>query len=203
MRIETQAFFNAYSRRFGPLRQRLVDSLSLLITTIESDERFGPQPPERSRLAYCLATFKWETAHRFEPIDEYGTDDYFNKRYGPHTRVGKSLGNIHAGDGAKYHGRGYVQLTGRDNYSRAGTALEADLVAEPGRAKTHAIAYEIAVRGMHEGWFTRGQTLSKYFRNGTAPDYEGARRIVNGNDKAQTIASYARLFDEVLAVSLA
>ncbi len=38
--------------------------------------------------------------------------------YGPGTRVAKELGNFQTGDGAKFCGRGYVQLTGRNNYSR-------------------------------------------------------------------------------------
>ena len=202
MKIDNQKFFDGYAGRFGPLRNRLVSALEGLIISIENDERFGPQPPKRHRLAYCLATFKWETAHRFEPIDEYGSAEYFNRRYGPQTRVGRGLGNTEFGDGARFHGRGYVQLTGRDNYMRVGNILGIDLVADPDKAKDHAIAYEIAVRGMHEGWFTRGQTLAKYFKEGQAPDYENARRIVNGRDKAQTIAEISRQFDEVLAISL-
>ena len=200
--FDKQEFLQGYAKRFGPLRSRLVDALERLIDTIEMDDCFGASLPERHRLAYCLATFKWETAHRFEPIDEYGTTEYFNGRYGPQTRVGKTLGNTQPGDGARFHGRGYVQLTGRYNYQRAGTALGENLIAQPDRAKEHSIAYEIAVRGMHDGWFSRGQKLEKYFKAGKAPDFEGARGIVNGSDKAQTIADMARRLDEILAVSM-
>jgi putative chitinase len=193
-------FFNHFRTRFGPLSQELVDALEFLLGQIEGDERFAGTDTDRRQLAYCLATFKWETAHTMLPIDEFGSDAYFNTRYGPQTTVGKRLGNTQAGDGARFHGRGFVQLTGRSNYARAGAFTGADLIDNPQLAKDRNLAYHIAVQGMKEGWFT-GRRLGRYIHEGAPPDYEGARAIINRQDKAQTIADIARRFDEVLAFS--
>ena len=106
------------------------------------------------------------------------------------------------GDGARFHGRGFVQLTGRYNYDRAGKFFKVDLIGNPERAKDPELAYEIAMEGMTKGWFT-GAKLAKFFKPGAPPNYEDARTIINGHDKAQTIADLARRFDELLAAALA
>ncbi|MNV98761.1 hypothetical protein D3C71_1940470 [compost metagenome] len=94
-----------------------------------------------------------------------------------------------------------MQLTGRANYERAGKFLGIDLVGKPEDAKQPEIAYAIAMQGMKQGWFT-GKKLDHYFKPGQLPNYEEARRIINGQDKAQTIADIARRFDELLANAL-
>ncbi len=189
-------FFDAYRLRFGSLTQNLVDALEFLLGQFEADTRFGTTDVDRRQIAYCLATFKWETAHTMKPIDEFGGDNYFNNRYGPHTKVGKRLGNTKEGDGALFHGRGYVQLTGRSNYTRLGALIGQPLATNPALVKDPAVAYEIAIRGMIDGLFT-SRKLSQFI-NSSKTDFENARRIINGTDKALDIANIARRFSEVL-----
>jgi hypothetical protein len=196
-KFKRKKFFDHYRTVFGPLTQELVDALEDLLAAIEADNSWGSSDSELRQIAYFLATAKWETAHTFRPINERGGDDYFNTKYGPTTKIGKKLGNIKAGDGARFHGRGYVQLTGRDNYKRAGDILKADLIGQPDLALVPNLAYKIAIRGMKEGWFT-GKKLSSYFKEGTPPDYTNARRIINELDKADTIADIARKMMETL-----
>ncbi|HEV2913124.1 MAG TPA: hypothetical protein VGX92_07400 [Pyrinomonadaceae bacterium] len=198
--FDRKKFFENYRLRFGPLTQSIVDAMEVLLSLIEQDGRFSGTETDRRQLAYCLATFKWETAHTMRPIDEHGSSAYFNTRYGPQTRVGKVLGNTQPGDGALFHGRGYVQLTGRRNYAKAKALTGIDLLAEPDRAKNPEVAYHIAIQGMKDGWFT-GKKLSQFISDGKA-DFENARTIINGHDKAQNIADIARRFNEVLLAAL-
>lgn len=195
--FDRKKFFDGYRDRFGPLTTDLVAAIEYLLGQIEGDNRFPGTENDRRQLAYCLATFKWETAHTMSPIDERGGTAYFNSRYGPSTKAGKTVGNTKAGDGALFHGRGYVQLTGRTNYGKAKALTQVDLLTEPDRAKDPALAYQIAIQGMKDGWFTT-RKLGQFIKDGQSPDYENARTIINGHDKASNIADIARRFNEVL-----
>jgi predicted chitinase len=63
--------------------------------------------------------------------------------YGHQTTIGRSMGNTEPGDGWKYRGRGYIQITGKSNYKRFGDLLKADLVGNPDLAKDPEIALRI------------------------------------------------------------
>lgn len=96
-----------------------------------------------------LAAFMSQASHEtmgFFSLVEIGSPQYF-RRYDPvHApRQARSLGNTHAGDGERYRGRGYIQLTGRYNYRRAGEAMGLPLEAHPELAEQPHIAAAIAI----------------------------------------------------------
>ena len=150
-------------------------------------EEYKVQDPDH--IAYIMGTVSHESA--FAPVIEIGSREYFQRYEG---RV--DLGNTEAGDGYRFRGRGYVQITGRKNYALFSRVLGIDLVKEPDLALEPSIAAEICVRGMKDGLFT-GRKLSDYNRP-TGYDFVGARAIVNGSDRAELIASYARHYRQAL-----
>lgn len=177
----------------GTLKARQITGLTAILDMFEpahaaNDDRW---------LAYMLATAHHETDRTMRPIDEYGSDAYFERRYGPppagqNPTLARRLGNTEQGDGARYHGRGFVQLTGRENYRTMGGRLTIDLEANPDRAKEPAVAASIMWIGMTEGLFT-GRKLADYFAT-SREDWRGARRIINGVDKADLIANVAQRY---------
>jgi putative chitinase len=80
-------------------------------------------------------------------MKEIGGKTYFHKRYDPKVspKTAKILGNKQVGDGVKYHGRGFIQITGRDNYRMAGQALGLPLEQKPEMAADPKVAAKIAV----------------------------------------------------------
>ena len=106
------------------------------------------------------------------------------------------MGNTKAGDGYRYRGRGFVQITGRRNYEFVGGKIGFPLGNEPDLALDWAVARKIAREGFMNGWFT-GKKITDYV-NTTKTDYKNARRCINGTDKAETIAKYAVQFENAL-----
>lgn len=146
-------------------------------------------------LAYVLATSYHETAFTMQPIHELGGPKYFFSRYdkdGDRPKVAAALGNTEKGDGVRFHGRGYVQLTGRTNYRKAGTLVGSNLVDNPDLALDPSVASKILFVGMETGLFT-SKRFGDYF-NTKIEDWINARRIINGVDKAPQIAAYGTKF---------
>lgn len=104
-----------------------------------------------------LAAFLAQTATEtlgFRAMEELGTDEYIKGLYdkeGNNPAKAVELGNVNAGDGVRYKGRGLIQLTGRDNYRRVGDALKLPLEAHPEMAARPDIAMRVAL------WFWKNR----------------------------------------------
>lgn len=132
---------------------------------------------DQRQIAYVLATAEHESLNFTKPEEDYGRQQA--------ARLGYQ-------GGEEYFGRGYAHLTHRDNYQRLGEALGrgSELADNPALAGDPETASRILVRGMRDGLFTN-QRLDQFI-GGNNADYDGARAIVNGSDRAAHIAGLAR-----------
>jgi hypothetical protein len=166
----------------GSLSQEQVEGTEALL-----DACAALQVADQRMVAYILATAFHETARTMQPIAEYGKGK--GRKYGVPGRNGGQIP----------YGRGFVQTTWDANYERTDKELDLGgrLIANYNLLLTDtAMAAKAAVLGMVEGWYT-GKKLRNYFTS-TSSDWVNARRIINGTDKAQTIAGYAKLFNTAL-----
>lgn len=103
----------------------------------------------------------------------------------------KDLGNVHAGDGVRFRGRGLLQITGRTNYAACGKALGLDLLAQPALLEQTVNACRSA------GWFWQSRGLNAL---ADAGDQVAVTRRINGgtNGLAERLA-YFKVAQRVLA----
>lgn len=111
----------------------------------------------------------------FKDMQELGGRNYFKKYDGR-----KDLGNTQPGDGEKFKGRGFLQLTGRSNYRDMGKKLGIDLENNPERATDPEIAAKIATQ------FWNDRSRAKKFGGGKiselarAGNIDGVTQGING-----------------------
>jgi putative chitinase len=183
------AFFAGVRGVTGSLDQVQVDTINRLLETAA----YWPT----GWMAYGLAT-AWHEC-RLRPIDEIGKGR--GREYGKAGARKEPIPNRPLYGGQIPYGRGLVQLTWCDNYEWADKALGlgGDLLKNFDLALEPKIAADILVKGMEEGAFT-GKALKDYLpeRLGRWGQFVLARKIVNGNDKAQHIANLATSFQDAL-----
>ena len=120
----------------------------------------------------------------FRYMKELGSPEYFTRYDGR-----KDLGNVNQGDGYRFRGRGYIQLTGRKNYTYFAPLIGADLINYPDIASQEDVAARIAVMFWNKAKTKDGRTISEAAQDG---DIDAVVRGVNGgiNGMQETIELY-------------
>ena len=179
----------------GSLKRSQATGLTAIL-----DKWEGEMPDEDDRwLAYMLGTAHHETGRTLQAVRETfaSTDDkaiaildkafkagklpWVSKPYWQKDNAGKS-----------WLGRGLVQLTHKANYEKMSMETGVDLVANPTLAMDLQTAVAIMFKGMTKGSFTN-KKLGDYFSS-TKEDWRQARRIINGLESADLVASYAKSY---------
>ena len=187
----------AYLRRKlkNSFSQSQVDGFNRIMTACNR-ANLSPQ-----HAAYILATVWHESAATMEPIAEFGKG--VKKRYGQWFKNSKGVVyGIRNGDISRpaylksdypylYYGRGDCQLTWLDNYIKLGLILGVDLANNPDLANDPDISADILVVGSMQGLFT-GKSIPHYITFGTFDEFVQARYVINGRDKRDLIAGYAK-----------
>lgn len=197
--VDRRKFFDGARPIFGALNDNQVVGMTAILN--EWDRR---KLQDLRWLADMLGTAKIETANTMQPIHEYGGPAYFTRMYdvtGSRSLLARQMGNVRPGDGIKYCGRGYVQLTWEKNYAHMTDLLRAagiivDLTVTPDLAMRDDIAAFVMFEGMIQGSFTKLR-LDQFFNEKTT-DWVNARRIINGLDRAQEIAAISKKFYSAL-----
>ena len=161
---------------FQTLTQKQVDSIDAIFNECEKQGI-----TDIRQVAYIFATAYWECHNpkkpelRMTPMREFGGETYLkSKKYYP------------------YVGMGFSQLTWLDNYKKESKRLGIDLVNHPELILEITTAANSHVYCLSHGSYT-GKKLSDYI-NDKKCDFAGARRVVNGTDKKDEIASIAQKF---------
>jgi Chitinase class I len=113
----------------------------------------------------------------FKPIKEFGGVAYFTANYEDNREIARQLGNTQPGDGARYCGRGYIQITGRANYRNYGKVLGVPLEDNPDLA----LEPDVAARIMAAYFAGRGiPDRANAAITSAGQDWQPVRRAVNG-----------------------
>jgi len=122
----------------------------------------------------CIATINTEVP-KFWPIGEYKSrynTDPGGRAYGKYD-FRTDIGNNAEGDGARYKGRGIIQLTGKYNYEKYGPRIGVDLIADPEMANSPFYAVKIMI----EFLFDKKDRTYEAIAEGNLAQ---ARKLVNG-----------------------
>ena len=135
-----------------------------------------------------LAHFFSQIAHEsggFKYLAELGGKSYFDKYEGR-----KDLGNTQKGDGYKFKGRGYIQVTGRANYSEISKDLKIDFINNPELLEQEVNAMVSAL------WFWNKRKLNQF---ADLDDIKTITKKINGGynglkERREYLTQYKKIF---------
>ena len=120
------------------------------------------------RGAMFLAQLAHESAE-FRYLEEIADGHLYDIRVNP--RLAQKLGNVQPGDGARFKGRGPIQVTGRANYAQMSAALGVDFIAHPELLAEPRYGFAAAA----EFWRAHGCNAPA-----DAGDVEACTKLING-----------------------
>lgn len=177
--INRQKTYENIRKNFGTLNQKQVEGFEAIF-----DEYERLKWNNKKYLAYILATIWHEVNKTMQPIAEYGKGK--RRDYGKRLRYNRHLYNHTTNI---FYGRGHTQNTWIDIYEKLTAAnIEAwDFVKNPDLLLEMQPSIWATFYSMEKGLYT-GKKLSDYFQSLENPI--SARKIINGKDKAELIATY-------------
>ena len=157
---------------YGPL-QNVQNNWPLVETMLDGRGIYSPMCA-----VAAISTIAVETG-TFCPIKERGGPAYLTNLY----ENRKDLGNDQPGDGVKFRGRGYIQITGRADYAHFGSECEVDLISNPDLALDPSVSAAILALYFEE------RQIGEY---ADQQNWEMVRRRVNGG-----LTGWPRFIDAV------
>lgn len=130
--------------------------------------RFGIDTPLRQ--AHWLAQIAHESG-RFRYVREIWGPTDAQRRYEPPSTLAAKLGNTQPGDGKKFMGRGFIQVTGRANYQHASRDLfgSDSLLSKPESLELNP--------ALSAGWYW---SIRKINRHADRDDLIAVTKAING-----------------------
>lgn len=125
------------------------------------------------RVAAFMAQVGHESGDLRHTVEIWGPTPQ-QQRYEPPSELANRLGNTESGDGARFKGRGLIQITGRFNYAQLSKALETDFLTKPELLEAPNMAVRSAC------WWWSARNLNEMADANDQHNFRKMTRVING-----------------------